>query len=556
MANCLPLFGAGAGFVKGFALRLEASRRAGNRGRFVFLQNRGVREIKIQVPERLEFLFLQSCAAMRDICPMHNEHDFSAVGDRLSTFPAFFRVEGRQVAVFGNGDEAFAKVRLLANTNAHIIAYADEPEADYAVYLREHGIDHRPHAFASHLIDGATLVFAATGEAVLDRDIVAAARSRKIPANAVDQPEFCDFFTPALVSRAPVAVAIGTEGAGPVLAQMIRARIDQMLSPSLGKLAHLAVQYRGAAEQTVPKGALRRNFWRRFFSGAVADAVAVGDAPAAHEAVDRLLRSPERSEGRVWLVGAGPGAEDLLTLRAQRVLMEADVIVYDALVPQAIIDMGRRDAERLSVGKRKGCHSKSQDEINRLLVRLGKDGKRVVRLKSGDPLVYGRAGEEMAALRDAGIAYEIVPGITSAFAAAADFELPLTLRGVASSLIFTTGHDLTGDVLPDWARLAVSGATIAVYMGRSVAASVATRLIEAGLGVETTVAVIENASRADRRLLHGTLNDLPDLEHRDELTGPVMVIIGDAVAGANFDRSEALALAGRPADLKREYVNG
>jgi uroporphyrin-III C-methyltransferase/precorrin-2 dehydrogenase/sirohydrochlorin ferrochelatase len=556
MANCLPLFGAGAGFVKGFALRLEASRRAGNRVRFVFLQNRGVREIKIQVPERLEFLFLQSCAAMRDICPMHNEHDFSAASDRLSTFPAFFRVEGRQVAVFGNGDEAFAKVRLLANTNAHIIAYADEPEADYAVYLHEHGIDHRPHAFASHLVDGATLVFAATGEAVLDRDIVAAARSRKIPANAVDQPEFCDFFTPALVSRAPVAVAIGTEGAGPVLAQMIRARIDQMLPPSLGKLAHLAVQYRGAAEQTVPKGALRRNFWRRFFSGAVADAVAVGDAPAAHQAVDRLLRSPERSEGRVWLVGAGPGAEDLLTLRAQRVLMEADVIVYDALVPQAIIDMGRRDAERLSVGKRKGCHSKSQDEINRLLVRLGKDGKRVVRLKSGDPLVYGRAGEEMAALRDAGIAYEIVPGITSAFAAAADFELPLTLRGVASSLIFTTGHDLTGDVLPDWARLAVSGATIAVYMGRSVAASVATRLIEAGLGVETTVAVIENASRADRRLLHGTLNDLPDLEHRDELTGPVMVIIGDAVAGANFDRSEALALAGRPADLKREYVNG
>ena len=320
---------------------------------------------------------------------MHNEHDFSAAGDRLSTFPAFFRVEGRQVAVFGNGDEAFAKVRLLANTNAHIVAYADEPEADYATYLREHGIDHRPHAFASHLIDGATLVFAATGEAVLDRDIVAAARSRKIPANAVDQPEFCDFFTPALVSRAPVAVAIGTEGAGPVLAQMIRARIDQMLSPSLGKLAHLAVQYRGAAEQTVPKGALRRNFWRRFFSGAVADAVAVGDAPAAHEAVDRLLRSPERSEGRVWLGGAGPGAEDLLTLRAQRVLMEADVIVYGALLPQAISDMGRRDAERLSVGKRKGCHSKSQDEINRLLVRLGKDGKRVVRLKSGDPLVYG-----------------------------------------------------------------------------------------------------------------------------------------------------------------------
>jgi uroporphyrin-III C-methyltransferase/precorrin-2 dehydrogenase/sirohydrochlorin ferrochelatase len=254
-----------------------------------------------------------------------------------------------------------------------------------------------------------------------------------------------------------------------------------------------------------------------------------------------LFSTSGRAEGHVWLVGAGPGAEDLLTLRAQRVLMEADVIVFDALVPQAIVDMGRRDAERLSVGKRKNCHSKSQDEINRLLVRLGAEGKRVVRLKSGDPLVYGRAGEEMAALREAGISYELVPGITSAFAAAADFDLPLTLRGVASSLIFTTGHDLTGDVLPDWATLAVSGATIAVYMGRTVAASVAGRLMDAGLSPDTTVAVVENASRSDRRLFHGILRELPDLEGREDLAGPVMVIIGEAVAGANFERSEPLS---------------
>jgi len=203
--------------------------------------------------------------------------------------------------------------------------------------------------------------------------------------------------------------------------------------------------------------------------------------------------------------------------------------------------MGRRDAERLSVGKRKNCHSKSQDEINRLLVTLGRDGKRVVRLKSGDPLVYGRAGEEMAALREAGISYEIVPGITSAFAAAADFDLPLTLRGVASSLIFTTGHDLTGDVLPGWASLAISGATIAVYMGRTVAASVAGRLMDAGLSPDTTVAIVENASRGDRRLFHGVLRELPDLEAREDLAGPVMVIIGEAVAGANFERSEPLS---------------
>ncbi|TCU13102.1 siroheme synthase CysG [Rhizobium sullae] len=460
--------------------------------------------------------------------------------EQLSVFPAFFRVEGRIAAVFGNGDEAFAKVRLLLNTRARIVAYAEHPEADYHSFLISSRIETVRAPFSPAQVDGATLVFAATGDAAEDRAIVEAAQAARIPANAVDQPDYCDFFTPALVNRAPVAVAIGTEGAGPVLAQMIRAQVDQLLSPSLGRLADLAASYRKTVEHLVPRGVARRVFWRRFFSGAVADAVANGNLPEARRAANGLLRSAEKIEGRVWLVGAGPGAEDLLTLRAQRVMMEADAIVFDALVPQAIVDMGRRDAERLSVGKRKGCHSKSQEEINDLLVQLGRQGKRVVRLKSGDPLVYGRAGEEMAALRAAGIGYEVVPGITSALAAAADFELPLTLRGVASSLVFTTGHDLTGDVLPDWASLAVSGATIAVYMGRTVAASVAARLMNAGLPAETTVAVVENASRRDRRLLHGILRDLPDLQHRDELTGPVMVIIGDAVAGANFELSEPL----------------
>jgi len=465
----------------------------------------------------------------------------SSSQQRLSVFPAFFRVSGRSVLVFGNGDEAYAKARLLRNTDAVIVAYAFEPEADYAAWLAKEGIEIVRAEFSPEQVVGAALVFAATGNAELDQAIVTAARAEKIPANAVDQPEYCDFYTPAIVNRAPVAIAIGTEGAGPVLAQMIRARIDQMLSPSLGRLASLAADYRDAAERLVPRGVSRRIFWRRFFSGDVADAVASNDTAAARRSANALLSTTGQAEGKIWLVGAGPGAEDLLTLRAQRVLMEADAIVYDALVPQAIVDMGRRDAERLSVGKRKNCHSKSQEEINRLLVDLGRQGKRVVRLKSGDPLVYGRAGEEMAALREAGIAYEIVPGITSAFAAAADFDLPLTLRGVASSLIFTTGHDLTGKVLPDWASLAVSGATIAVYMGSSVAASVAERLMGAGLSADTTVAVIENASRADRKLLHGVLSELPDLEARDDLAGPVMVIIGEAVAGANFEKSEPLS---------------
>ncbi|MFC6490734.1 siroheme synthase CysG, partial [Nitratireductor sp. GCM10026969] len=397
-------------------------------------------------------------------------------------------------------------------------------------------------------LDGAAMVFAATGDETLDAAIVADARARAIPANAVDRPEHCDFYTPALVNRAPVAIAIGTEGAGPVLAQMIRARIDQMFSPSLGRLAELAASYRDVVERKVPKGPARRRFWKSFFTGGPARALDRDDGPRAASAADALLKTRGTELGHVALVGAGPGAQDLLTLRAQRLLMEADVIIHDALVPETVVALGRRDAERIAAGKRKGCHSKTQGEINALLVELGRAGKRVVRLKSGDPLIFGRAGEEMAALRDAGISYEIVPGVTAAFAAAADFELPLTLRGVASSLVFTTGHDLKGHALPDWAKLAVSGATVAVYMGRSTAAEVAGRLQEAGLSPDTAVAVVENASFSKRRLFHGTLSDLPALSARSDLTGPVLTVIGDAVAGANFALSQPLA-ARRDADV-------
>ncbi|MGC0052129.1 siroheme synthase CysG [Brucella pituitosa] len=464
----------------------------------------------------------------------------------LADFPAFFRVSEEVVVVVGGGEEALNKARLLAQTSARLRIIAEELEPALASFIeshiKSHGAEHVSQSFSADLLEGAKLVFVATGDEDQDRAIAASAKAQKIPVNVVDRPALCDFLTPAIVNRAPIAIAIGTEGSAPVLAQMVRARIDAAFSPRLGELAHYAESWRPLVEKLLPKGLARRSFWRGFFSGSVARSVENGDREEAYRAANELIAEPQNAAGYVWLVGAGPGAEDLLTLRAHRVLMEADVIVHDALVPEGVIAMGRRDAERLSVGKRKGCHSKSQNEINDLLVSLGREGKRVVRLKAGDPLVFGRAGEEMAALRSAGIGFEIVPGITSAFAAAADMELPLTLRGVASSLVFTTGHDMAGDVLPGWAKLAVSGATIAVYMGSSVAASVASRLISAGLHEDTAVAVIENASRKDKRLFHGILKDLPSLEERKELSGPVMVIIGDAVAGAAIDKAQALAV--------------
>ena len=461
----------------------------------------------------------------------------------LNAFPVFMRVKDRTVVIVGGGEEALAKARLIAQCDTAIRIVAAAPVPALAAFAAERGAELLRAPYEAAQIDGAVLVFAATGAEALDARVIADARARNIPANAVDRPQLCDFLTPAIVNRAPVTVAIGTEGAGPVLAQIIRARIDRMLSPALGPLARLAAGLRDTVENLVPRGSARRRFWTDFFDGEPARLMEIGHISEARAAAERLLNQAAPTRGHVALIGAGPGAEDLLTLRAQRLLMQADAILFDALVPTAIVEMGRRDAERIAVGKRKGCHSKAQGEINALLVELAAAGKRVVRLKSGDPLIFGRAGEEMQALRDAGIAYEIVPGVTAAFAAAADFELPLTLRGVSSSMVFTTGHDLKGSTLPDWARLAIGGATVAVYMGRSVAAEVAGRLIEAGLSPETAVAVVENASLPGRRLLHGTLADLPALQRRDELAGPVMTIIGDAVAGANFDRSQPLAAA-------------
>ncbi len=463
-----------------------------------------------------------------------------AADRKLAVFPTFHKVEGRRVLVVGSGDEAAAKLRLLAETRAGIVVVAPhlEPAAEAAVEAA--GGTWIRSDFSPALLDGAALVFAASGVEAQDRAVVEAARKLGIPANAVDRPELCDFYVGALVNRAPVAVAITSTGVGPVLARHIRARIEALLPRETGDLARLAESFRDTVARVIADGAARRRFWARFFSGPVAAHLQAGRPDAARAEAQRLLNTRSDEAGFVWLVGAGPGAEDLLTLRAQRVLQEADVIVHDALVPGEVVAMGRRDAERIAVGKRKGAHSVSQAQINAILVREASLGRRVVRLKAGDPLVFGRAGEEMAALRAAGIAYDIVPGVTAALAAAASARIPLTLRGVASELVFATGHDRDGETLPGWAGLAMGGATVAVYMGRSVAARVADRLAEAGLAAETPVAVVENAAQRGETLHAGTLADLAALEGRDDVTGPALIVIGKAVGHADLPESQPL----------------
>ncbi|ADZ71956.1 siroheme synthase CysG [Polymorphum gilvum] len=461
---------------------------------------------------------------------------------RLDVFPAFHKVAGRRVVVVGGGGEAAAKVRLLAETNAVVEVVAPHIDAELAAAVEAAGAVHVAEAFRPAHLTGAALVFSAREDEALDRAVVDAARIFGVPANAVDKPDLCDFYTGALVNRAPIAVAVTSTGAGPVLARHIRARIEALLPRSTGDLARLAESFRDAAARLLPDAAARRRFWARFFSGPVADTLHAGRADLARAEAQRLLNSAVDGTGFVWLVGAGPGAEDLLTLRAQRLLQEADVIVHDALVPQAVVAMGRRDARRIAVGKRKGAHSVAQADIDALLVALARDGHRVVRLKAGDPLVFGRAGEEMAALRKAGICFEVVPGVTAALAAAASAGIPLTLRGVASTLVFATGHDADGATLPGWAGLALAGATVAVYMGRTVAGAVSRRLVEAGLAASTPVAVVENAARPDERLFVGTLDALAALADRPDVTGPVLIVVGDAVAHASLQGAAPIAV--------------
>lgn len=454
----------------------------------------------------------------------------------LKTFPVSMRVAGRRIVIVGGADEAMNKARLAVKTEAEVIVVSAKIEADFS----NMPVTVVARAFApSDLLDAAMVFVADHGPDGAAAKL--AARAAGIPLNVVDVPEECDFFTPAIVNRAPISIAIASEGEAPVLARLVRARIEAMLSPNLGALARLAGGLRDRVSSLLPDGDQRRRFYEALVtSPRVEAALDSGDGQQAAEELLDVHAVTASSEGVVWLIGAGPGAEDLLTLRAQRLLQEADVIVHDQLVPDLVVQMGRRDAERISVGKAKGHHSFTQAKINALLVRLARQGKKVARLKSGDPMIFGRAGEEIAALRKADIGYAIVPGITAALAAAADSATPLTLRKVASGFVVATAHGADDAEVTHWAALARQGITLGVYMGKSVAPSVAAKLIAGGLRPDTPIGVVVNAGRADKSLYTGTLGELSGALHA-LANGPALILIGEAVSRGDWADAAAVA---------------
>ena len=446
----------------------------------------------------------------------------------MDHFPVFVALAGRRVVVAGGGEIALAKIRLLLKTRGTVTVFAEAPGPDVQT-LAEAG---RIALVRRRIGPGdalcAVLAYAASGDPVEDARAARLARADGALVNIVDNLEDSQFITPAIVDRDPVTVAIGTEGAAPVLARAIKRRLEEQLSPALGLLARVGKGFRPEAER-LPEGRARRDFWSAYYFDAGPRAAEQRGEAGLAEALDTLLArhlAAGPPEGRVDFVGAGPGDPELLTLKARRALDEADVVIHDRLVPDEILELVRREATVIEAGKTGFGRSTPQSVIDAMIVDHASAGAHVVRLKSGDPGIFGRLDEEIAAVEAAGIAWRIVPGITAAAAGAAALGQSLTRRGRNSELRFLTGHDLEGFAEHDWSALARRGAVAAIYMGKSAARFLQGRLLMHGADPSTPVSVVVDAARPTQRIIAASVASLPDRLARDPVAGPAILFLG------------------------------
>ena len=455
----------------------------------------------------------------------------------MRTFPIFVSVDRKPPLVTGGGDLAAIKARLLLKRAEIVDIAADRLGPELAELERAGRVALTPAQPGVDQVRGRPLVIAATGDDAEDARVAAIARALGVPVNVPDKPALCSFVMPAIVDRGEVTVAIGTEGTSPVLAQRLRAWLERELHPRLDALARLAGDFRDAVAEKLPAGRARRKFWEGVFDGAASEAALAGEESEARRLVGEAIEAAAKAQaqqGRVLLVGAGPGDPELLTLKAVRALKQADVILYDRLAGTGVLEHARREVELIPVGKAKGEHSVPQDKIQALMIERARGGQTVVRLKGGDPLVFGRAGEEIAALRDAGIEVEIISGITAGLSAAASLQIPLTHRDISHSVTFISGHEAGGDEPSfehlDLAALGKGESTLLVYMGVSTAGLIARRLLDAGWKPDCPVIAVENASRDSERRVATTLAELAAAPERLELNSPAVLIFGE-VAG-------------------------
>jgi uroporphyrin-III C-methyltransferase/precorrin-2 dehydrogenase/sirohydrochlorin ferrochelatase len=421
---------------------------------------------------------------------------------------------------------------MLRKAQGQITVIAPDLGENLKSLAQRGAIEHRARRFAPSDLDDAMLVIAATDDQDVNQAVHAAAMARRVPVNVVDQPRLCTFAMPAIIDRSPILIAISTGGTSPVLARLLRARLESMIPAGLGRLAGLGEKFRALVKRRILHPEARRLFWERIFGGPVSELALAGQVERAEAAFMQALEHAELAAppaGEVYLVGAGPGDPDLLTFRALRLMQQADVVIYDHLVGDGILDLVRRDAHRIYVGKESSNHTLPQQEINELLVRLARQGKRVLRLKGGDPFIFGRGGEEIETLSEHNIRFQVVPGITAASGTSCYAGIPLTHRDYAHACVFVTGHLKDGSVDLDWAALARPKQTVVVYMGVAALPEICRQLVKHGMPADMPAAVVQQATTRKQRVISGSLETLPLLAKAAGIQAPALIVVGEVV---------------------------
>lgn len=451
----------------------------------------------------------------------------------MDYFPIFLRLQGKAALVVGAGEVAARKTRMLLRAGARVTVVAPELGSVLHDCVRSGAARHRQEAFSAEALNGVSLVIASTGDQALNARVADLCHQRGIPVNVVDDPELCSFIVPAVVDRSPLVIAIGSGARAPVLARYWRARIEALVPAAFGRLADLAGRYRTRVKARLKSAPQRLRLWEAAFEGVPASRTLAGDMHGARLSLENLLdRYADRGDvaGEVYLVGAGPGDPDLLTFKALKLMQQADVVLYDRLVAPAVLELVRRDAERVFVGKRQGCHTLPQEELNALMARLAHAGKRVLRLKGGDPFIFGRGGEEIQHLAAEGIPFQIVPGVTAASGCAAYAGIPLTHRDYAQACLFVTGHRSRDGALElNWPCLARRGQTVVFYMALKSLPIICREMCRHGLAEDYPAAVVEQGTLAGQRVVVATLSTLVDKAERAGIKGPALVVVGEVV---------------------------
>lgn len=449
----------------------------------------------------------------------------------MKFLPIFMNVEGQSCLVVGGGQVASRKVFMLQRANARVTVISPELCTELQGHADSGDIEYLAREFQSADVNERVVIIAATNNREVNKQVFESASTKGIPVNVVDDPELCRFITPSIIDRSPVQIAISTGGASPVLARLLRARLETYIPAAYGRLALLVENFRDRVKQRFSSSNEIRLFWEGILEGPVADKLVAGKDSEARELLEQAVETGEAPDmqGEVFLVGAGPGDPDLLTFKALRLMQQADVVVYDRLVSQGIMDLVRRDAEFIYAGKERDKHTIAQENINTLLVRLAKQGKKVLRLKGGDPFIFGRGGEEIETLMEEGVPFQVVPGITAAAGCASYAGIPLTHRDYVQSCMFVTGHLKDGSSDLNWKAIAHPNQTIVFYMGLHSINNLCSKLIEHGMPDTMPAALIEKGTSPDQRVHVGTLKTLPQLVHDNKVKPPTLIIVGEVV---------------------------